>query len=572
MNSQTLQDLIIAPQSGSGRHQLLKQYEAIKNENGDSYGYSYWAKVEKYDYRIVTSNIIIKDLEIYYNVSNNNYYFKGRASFTSDTVAIVHSGYYYDTEGTKYIDDAWTTYKDESFKFLLYVNNYLAIDFGTMRDSASGLFDVRVGDVKPNTAIFELRGSGNIESTKKDINLRDFSIEIGDVIATGSLLIPDFTVVPNTVELNNILIDKRILEKSYTNIVDNKEWTWNYRIEFNEFLYENLVINFDEEDENYYLTGNFTTSYNKKTEESCWWDKDNHIRSGYNNIWDTYDDTGCRIGIYINNNIIIDLGAILTSKIVTSQAFSYNLGKTVLSDFVITTKITGTVQSQNNDAEGNLFSLNTNDSVVAFSKILMPFTISNRTASAIPDSPDTIKPPTILQDTIFPTEEYIEKKIGVFDGWRYLIGIRDIDIRNRKYTDTSEIVTKKFQTTKPIKKILLYSNEIIPEQFLEAGLEMRNDWIKYYISINDTDWYRISPMHHNQVGDLEISPKIYEINSRDSIEERINTINKGYILSTVPIDFVRLKIILTRPEGMDALTPIIEEYALKCVMEGAASE
>lgn len=572
MNSQTLQDLIIAPQSGSGRHQLLKQYEAIKNENGDSYGYSYWAKVEKYDYRIVTSNIIIKDLEIYYNVSNNNYYLKGRASFTSDTVAIVHSGYYYDTEGTKYIDDAWTTYKDESFKFLLYVNNYLAIDFGTMRDSASGLFDVRVGDVKPNTAIFELRGSGNIESTKKDINLRDFSIEIGDVIATGSLLIPDFTVVPNTVELNNILIDKRILEKSYTNIVDSKEWTWNYRIEFNEFLYENLVINFNEEDENYYLTGNFTTSYNKKTEESCWWDKDNHIRSGYNNIWDTYDDTGCRIGIYINNNIIIDLGAILTSKIVTSQAFSYNLGKTVLSDFVITTKITGTVQSQNNDAEGNLFSLNTNDSVVAFSKILMPFTISNRTASAIPDSPDTIKPPTILQDTIFPTEEYIEKKIGVFDGWRYLIGIRDIDIRNRKYTDTSEIVTKKFQTTKPIKKILLYSNEIIPEQFLEAGLEMRNDWIKYYISINDTDWYRISPMHHNQVGDLEISPKIYEINSRDSIEERINTINKGYILSTVPIDFVRLKIILTRPEGMDALTPIIEEYALKCVMEGAASE
>lgn len=572
MNSQTLQDLIIAPQSGSGRHQLLKQYEAIKNENGDSYGYSYWAKVEKYDYRIVTSNIIIKDLEIYYNVSNNNYYLKGRASFTSDTVAIVHSGYYYDTEGTKYIDDAWTTYKDESFKFLLYVNNYLAIDFGTMRDSASGLFDIRVGDVKPNTAIFELRGSGNIESTKKDINLRDFSIEIDDVIATGSLLIPDFTVVPNTVELNNILIDKRILEKSYANIVDSKEWTWNYRIEFNEFLYENLVINFNEEDENYYLTGNFTTSYNKKTEESCWWDKDNHIRSGYNNIWETYDDTDCRIGIYINNNIIIDLGAILTSKIVTSQAFSYNLGNTVLSDFVITTKITGTVQSQNNDAEGNLFSLNTNDSVVAFSKILMPFTISNRTASAIPDSPDTIQPPTILQDTIFPTEEYIEKKIGVFDGWRYLIGIRDIDIRNRKYTDTSEIVTKKFQTIKPIKKILLYSNEIIPEQFLEAGLEMRNDWIKYYISINDTDWYRISPMHHNQVGDLEISPKIYEINSRDSIEERINTINKGYILSTVPIDSVRLKIILTRPEGMDALTPIIEEYALKCVMEGAASE
>lgn len=170
--------------------------------------------------------------------------------------------------------------------------------------------------------------------------------------------------------------------------------------------------------------------------------------------------------------------------------------------------------------------------------------------------------------------ESIVKKLAVFEGWRYCIGLRGIDIQKRRFSNTSEIITKKFETPKPIKQILLYSNEIIPNEFLEKGLANRNEWIKYYISINDSDWHRISPMHHNNIGELGLSSseesfKIYEINSTDSLEQRIASINKGYLTSNNPVTFIRMKIIFSRPSDLVYLTPILEEYALKCVIEGS---
>lgn len=159
----------------------------------------------------------------------------------------------------------------------------------------------------------------------------------------------------------------------------------------------------------------------------------------------------------------------------------------------------------------------------------------------------------------------ISKNIEVINGWRYCIGIRGIDIYNRKFAKQSELVTKKFTTNKPIRSIVLYTNEIIPDEYMAYGLEKRNDWIKYYISINDIDWYPISPMHHNQVGSLKIPPKIYEINSTASADEKISSINKGYLTSNTDIYSVRLKIVFTRPDDLPESTPILEEYGLKCI-------
>jgi archaellum component FlaC len=181
-------------------------------------------------------------------------------------------------------------------------------------------------------------------------------------------------------------------------------------------------------------------------------------------------------------------------------------------------------------------------------------------------------PSTIINSPIgkyqLETNKMIVKGIEVFDGWRYCIGLKGIDIFNRKFARQSELITKKFSTTKPISKILLYANEIIPDEYMSYGLEKRNDWIKYYISIDDTTWYQISPMHHNQVGSLAIPPKIYEVNSLTATDVKLSAVNKGYLTSSSDVYNVRLKIVLSRPEELSESTPILEEYGLECVFGG----
>jgi hypothetical protein len=166
------------------------------------------------------------------------------------------------------------------------------------------------------------------------------------------------------------------------------------------------------------------------------------------------------------------------------------------------------------------------------------------------------------------TNKMITKGIEMFDGWRYCIGLKGIDVYNRSFEGQSELISKKYTTTKPISKVRLYSNEIIPDEYMSYGLKTRNDWIKYYISIDDTTWFQISPQHHNQVGSLTISPKVYEINSIASSEEKAGAINTGYITSDSDAYNIRLKIVFSRPEDMSGSTPILEEYGLECTFGG----
>lgn len=183
-------------------------------------------------------------------------------------------------------------------------------------------------------------------------------------------------------------------------------------------------------------------------------------------------------------------------------------------------------------------------------------------------------PSTILSGPVgkyqLETNKMIVKSIEIIDGWRYCIGIRGIDVYTKHFDRQSEFVTKKFSTTLPIQKIVLYANEIVPDEYMSYGLEKRNDWIKYFISVNDTDWFPISPMHHSQVGTLVIPPKVYEINSTASVDERISTINKGYLTSQSDVRNIRLKVVFARPEDLPESTPILEEYGLKCIFGGTA--
>lgn len=170
------------------------------------------------------------------------------------------------------------------------------------------------------------------------------------------------------------------------------------------------------------------------------------------------------------------------------------------------------------------------------------------------------------------SEVEIKKVLETVEGWRYAIGIRDLDIMSFEFGLSSEFVSKPFPVEGGIKSVLLYSNEKIPSVYKEKVNES-NDWIKYEISFNDVDWYRISPQHHQPVND-SFPPKIFSINdNKSNIENAFHLYKKNINLNEPPKQ-IRLKITMKRPEKSSEddipllnTTPFVEDFALKIQTE-----
>lgn len=172
--------------------------------------------------------------------------------------------------------------------------------------------------------------------------------------------------------------------------------------------------------------------------------------------------------------------------------------------------------------------------------------------------------------TIGENAGFIDKKLEVFKGWRYAIGIRDVNIMSYKYAEKSEFISKKFKADRPIRNIMLYANEKIPQEFLDV-ISKGNEWIKYYISFDDVNWHRISPMHHHPLGKPEdFPPKIFEFTYALTETDPSLSIYKKQIKIDKPIYEVRFKAVLERPttsEQVEKLTPILEDYSLRVVLD-----
>lgn len=166
----------------------------------------------------------------------------------------------------------------------------------------------------------------------------------------------------------------------------------------------------------------------------------------------------------------------------------------------------------------------------------------------------------------------IESGINGFEGWRWAIGIKGINIYAYNFESTSEIISKKHIVGDYIQKVSLTVNEEIPKEFLTDQLwNKRNDWIKYYISVDGTSWHRINPEGHGETktesGD--IVPEIYEINSQLAKENRDP--RKGYIDIDKFATDIRFRAVLSRPtniENAENYTPVLRGYALKMHTEG----
>lgn len=152
-------------------------------------------------------------------------------------------------------------------------------------------------------------------------------------------------------------------------------------------------------------------------------------------------------------------------------------------------------------------------------------------------------------------------------GWRYAIGLRDIKLMQQGYDVKSHFVSKRYELPRAARKVILYAKEIIPENYLSI-IERNNDWVTYEVSFNDSDWIRISPMHHEPLNDA-FPAKILEINKSHIDVSNAFAIHKTLIQTEDPTH-IRLRITLSRPDddGFEYTTPIVEEVALKVEMEG----
>jgi hypothetical protein len=127
-------------------------------------------------------------------------------------------------------------------------------------------------------------------------------------------------------------------------------------------------------------------------------------------------------------------------------------------------------------------------------------------------------------------------------------------------------MSKNFTLDRPIKEISLSVSEMIPVEFYQDDWATSNQWIKYYVSIDDGGhWYQISPLERTPNGGEEsFPPKVVSVVSAGVEEESSDT--KTYIQATEDVKQIKLMAELNRPtkeETMAALTPIIYDYQLR---------
>lgn len=153
----------------------------------------------------------------------------------------------------------------------------------------------------------------------------------------------------------------------------------------------------------------------------------------------------------------------------------------------------------------------------------------------------------------------IDMGVEKFEGFRWCVGIRDIEIWSCEYEEEGELVTFPFFFDKALDKISLNVNQNIP-QMLTGNPELSYEWLKYFISIDDgTTWHPITPLQH-QVTSEEQPPKIYTVRTVESDKQKLNQ-KDAYLESEYPVYSLRLKILGRRPNDYSTEGFMLKDYA-----------
>lgn len=147
-----------------------------------------------------------------------------------------------------------------------------------------------------------------------------------------------------------------------------------------------------------------------------------------------------------------------------------------------------------------------------------------------------------------------------WDKIRWAIGIREIGIYSFQYVEASEIVSIPFRSPKPISKVSIKVDELIPATYPQS-----QRWIQYFISgDNGNNWHRINPMDspstYQEQSGVPI-PRTIMFNPDFEIED--DEVNR-YIKLNTPVTEIRFKAVLIRPTGekFDKTSPILKGYRI----------
>ena len=157
-----------------------------------------------------------------------------------------------------------------------------------------------------------------------------------------------------------------------------------------------------------------------------------------------------------------------------------------------------------------------------------------------------------------------EAGVDGYLGWRWVVGARGIEAYTYEYANKSVLMTEDRVLPKAASEISLHVSESIPEEFYEENIKTKNDWIKYYISIDGGKaWTKISPLEHSPVGsDTEnFSRKIIAVNA--NISEEAQTSGKTYLYTDGEVRRIKLMAEFTRPEDKPDMTPVLYDYEIR---------
>jgi len=123
------------------------------------------------------------------------------------------------------------------------------------------------------------------------------------------------------------------------------------------------------------------------------------------------------------------------------------------------------------------------------------------------------------------------KGVDVFDGFRASVGLRSLSVLRVKFSNTSQVQSVKLQFQGPVKKIGLFAEDNIPEQWGPGK------WASYFLSVDGENW--------TEVG------KITDV-----------TLDGGLVLSE-PVDSVYFRAILRGNPNDLSTSPELKNYALQ---------
>lgn len=160
-----------------------------------------------------------------------------------------------------------------------------------------------------------------------------------------------------------------------------------------------------------------------------------------------------------------------------------------------------------------------------------------------------------------------QSDIEILKAYRYVIGIKNINIGNYTYSESSVYVSNKFETDENIIFVELEADDYIPKDFYDYRSDVENtytgeEFLKYEITFDEGGkWYPIMPKHK-----VRFYPCAYSINS-DTLPSMRKNNNIRYIERFLETKSITIRITLNRPEELIYDSPLVYNYKLNIKTE-----